>query len=336
MRHKQNSILSFLLVSVIILTGISNYKFFRSLNDQLYLLYEWNSFKKIFTTEQIQEFNYTYPNSSITAMPLPFMIGRNLIENEKTQKKGLALIHKTKKINEYLGVHFTELANFYNKKRIKDSVLFYSKKAYYQLPNNLHFNNYIETLKEFGTEKEMDSAFMFTKEKRNEYKWRLYLFNKINRYMTESNKDSILSIVKDAESFFKDKKSIDILRNFIQVGADLELYSEILLKANSDFEEGNFLKAADNFLKLNLMDPQERTHLYNMAICYFKLKNFDDSIIFFNRYLEEFGDSSGKTEFYMASSYLEKNELERGCEFLNKSFQKGFNSSEKLIKVFCN
>ena len=336
MRHKQNSILSFLLVSVIILTGISNYKFFRSLNDQLYLLYEWNSFKKIFTTEQIQEFNYTYPNSSITAMPLPFMIGRNLIENEKTQKKGLALIHKTKKINEYLGVHFTELANFYNKKRIKDSVLFYSKKAYYQLPNNLHFNNYIETLKEFGTEKEMDSAFMFTKEKRNEYKWRIYLFNKINRYMTESNKDSLLTIVGEAESFFKDKKSIDVLKNFIQVGSDLEIYSELLFQANSDFDSGNFLTASEKFLKLNLMDPQEKTHLFNIAVCYFKLKNYSEAIIFYKRYLEEFGDSSGKVEFYIASSYLEKSEIDLGCKFLGISLEKGFNSSKVLAESFCN
>lgn len=333
---RRNNILIVLFIIITLLTGYSNFRYFRSLNEQLYLLYDWNSFKKQLNLEQVKQFNYSYPNSTITTMPLPFMVGRYLIENNDTESEGLDLIRKSKNINEYLGVQHTELANFFNKKKNIDSLLFYSRAAYYQLPNNLHFNNYIETLKESGNEKDMDSAFLFTKSFKNEYKWRIYLFNKINRYMNDSNKDSILDIVAEAESFFKDKKSIDILKNFIQVGADLELYSEILLQANSDFDSGNLLEAADKFLKLNLMDPQERTHLFNIAICYFKLKNFDDSIVFFKRYLEEFGDLSGKTEFYLASSYLEKNEVEIGCEFLYKSFQKGFTSSKKLIEVFCN
>lgn len=330
----KNSIVSILFFLLILFTSYSNYRVFISFHEQLILMTEWNSFQKNLSPDIVDNFNYKYPNTTMTSMPLSFLVGRYFIEND--EKKAIELMRESDNSNKYLGSHYTELSNYYSKKGFKDSLMFYSKKAYYQLPINIHFKNYMDVFKQYGTENDLDSAFNYIKHTQNEYKWRMFLFNKINRYMTESNKDSILSIVGEAESFFKDKKSIDILRNFIQVGADLEFYSEILLQANSDFDAGNFLKAADNFLKLNLMDPQERTHLYNVAICYFKLKSFDEAIIFFNRYLDEFGDTSGKTEFYIASSYLENNEVERGCEFLDKSLQKGFNTSNKLIEVFCN
>ena len=329
----KNNFISLLFLGLSILTGYSNYLYFKSLHEQLPLIIEWNSYQKKLDVNIVKSFNYKYPNTSITSMPLSFLIGRYFLEND--EELALKLIKKSDNDNKYLGAQYTELADYFNNKRLKDSLFYYSQKAFFQLPNNIHFNNYVETLKKFGTEKDLDSAFNYVKKKKNEYKWRMYLFNKVNMYMTESNKDSILNLVKEAEVFFSDKKSLDILKNLIQVGGKFEAYSELLLRANQAFDEGKYKEAFDFFLKLNLMDPQEKTHLYNLAICFFKLKDFDQSIIYFERYIEEFGDDNGKAHFYLATSYLENKESTEACDLLQISLQKGFNPSKTLIEAFC-
>ena len=97
--------LLFLLIILIITASIKiNYAFNSSLIEQTILVSEFNNSGSLdYPFDKVQDFNHTFPNVTVTGLPISFMKARYYLKAKKFDE-ALALIYESMKINPYIGV----------------------------------------------------------------------------------------------------------------------------------------------------------------------------------------------------------------------------------------
>jgi len=316
------------------ITLFFNYKYYQSINLQRELLVDWNMQEMTIPINRLEKQDFLYPSLSITAMPMKFLIGRYFLYKEETQQKGISMIKSSIKDNPYLGVQELELANFYNQMANLDSTYYYTRIAYDKLPSNLHAFNLISTLSELKNESELDQVFNELKDKNEQTIWSNYIYAKI-KINPNKSKDSILELLNSGKSVFKkNEASYEYLKSYIQVGnTNLTEYVDILESAEKYFQNKQYDKSAEMYLKASIMDPNERTNLENLGLCYFNLNKFDKAINYFESYLKQYRRSP-KILLYLGVSKIENGD-QSGCDLINESIQMGFSGAKEISNVYC-
>ena len=317
-------------------TGI-NYKYFKSLNEQKILMVEWQVENLKEPIENVLEFEDEIPNITITTMPIKYLKSRYLIYNEKFEKQGFDMLIKSDKGNPYLAAKESELALYHlNKKMDLDSAYYFTKKSIEILPTDINLVNFFNISYELEKYYELDSVFKKYKNEKSEFLWREYILKKVN--IKEENKDENLkSIFNEAKLFFKDRKVIDYLESILEVGElDIGKYKFIIAEADFLFENKNFKKAAELYLEASLLNNKDKSHIYNIAKCYFNNNNFKDALFYFHRYVNENPFLNPEAYLYLGVSYSQLDQNNEACNYLSKAFENKVPGSIQFYRLSCN
>ena len=322
MRRLAIFILGFLFL---ITLSYSSYKILNSSKYQAMLSYDFNNGTDVFKLEYENKFDDNFPNITATALPIKYLKARYYLEIDsiETAKK---LIHESISVNPYISAPEALLASLYLVEKNIDSALFYSKKAFFAISdNNRHREVYFDVLKEINDSISLDSAFVKIKNKNSEDHWYGYILarNDINK----KPQKNLIKIIEEMRERFPstDTLKLNAIKRFVELGSNR--YTSALANselAKIEFEKNNYLDAAKLYEVAITIDDQQYIYFENAAIVYENLKNYSKAEEYFNKVIYEFKTSDGKSEFYKGLMLLKNNNVNSGCEYLEKSARKNY------------
>ena len=328
-----------LFLSIILIISVSikiNYAFYNSLNEQVILIYEFNNSGSLdYPFDKVQDFNHTFPDVSVTALPISFMKARYYLKAKKFDE-ALDLIYESKKINPYLGISEFELAKFYQT-RNSDSLYYYSKQAFHKLPrNNYHTKLYFNALNKLNKEQELDSAFNIIKKYNSFEQWKDYIFYKLE--FDENNRTKMSKLLEGNSTFDKKKDQYVTLRTLVNIGFyNYTNYEASIIKAENLFDQNKLIEAAIIYDEISVKNPSEYLLKENAAIVYFKAGMADAAINSFQFVIDNFIDrKNAKSEFYLGLTYLMQKNKFLGCTYLKYADDNDFAGTKKVIEKYCN
>jgi len=329
--------LLFLIIILIITASIKiNYAFYNSLNEQTILIYEFNNSGSLdLPFDILKNFNHTFPNVTVTTLPISFMKARYYLKAKKYDE-ALDLIYKSKKTNPYIGVSEFELAKFYQT-RNSDSLYYYSKQAFHKLPrNNYHTKLYFNALNKLNKEQELDSAFNIIKKYNSFEQWKDYIFYKLE--FDENNRMEMSKLLEGNSSFDKKKDQYVTLRTLVNIGFyNYTNYEASIIKAETLFDQNKLIEAAVIYDEISVKNPSQYLLKENAAIVYFKAGMIDAAINSFQFVIDNFIDrKDAKSEFYLGLTYLLKKNEFLGCTYLKNADDKDFAGAKKVLEKYCN
>jgi tetratricopeptide (TPR) repeat protein len=309
---------------LLIILSIGSYKKLNSSHYQSVLLYDFNNGTDLFTLED-SKFDDNFPTLTATALPIKFLKARYYLEIDSIEA-AKKLLHKSIEENRYIGSPEALLANIFLAEEEIDSALYYSKKAFYSLSNNnRHRDTYFRALKEINDSISLDSAFSKIKNINNEDHWYNYILtrNDINKKPNQN----LLNLFDEMRIAFPlaDTLKMNSIKRFIELGStrytSALAYSEL---AKIEFEKNNYSDAV-KFYEISIsLDDKQYVFFENAAISYDNLKNYSKAGEYFNKVIYDFKISDGKSEFYKGLMLIKNNNLNNGCEYLEKSAVKNY------------
>lgn len=319
------------------LTLYSSIRNFNSSREQYILLGQFNL--NIFNTplEEVEDFEADFPNLSETTIPLITFKGIYHLRNQNIEK-AIEYFHKGMKVNPYLYINETYLGYAYSLLNKKDSSLYYSRLAFTKYPNNInHFANYVISLSLIKDSLEIKNAY-----------------NKINEKYSNSDVDKIYYLAlsslldKDETRSFLDETSKNILRSdetdeltrinyyILNFGKEKIIEADILYQQGvKNFEQNNFIEAAQNFEKAAEINPLELPYFENAANAYMQISMLDEALKNINYVIENSDKPNGKALYIKALIFLEKGEIITTCKLLDESEKAGFRGARNLKSSYC-
>lgn len=324
---------------IILILGFSifiNFKYNESLKEQSILIYEFNNSGALdYPLDLVKDFNDTFPNISVTTLPISLLKARYFLKENKFQE-ALDLMHKSINDNPYLGISEYELARFYLLRDI-DSLYHYSKQAFYKLPrNNYHTKIYFTALSQLKKEKELDSAFNTIKNYNSFEQWKDYIFCKLD--LNENNRQSMQNLLDQQDIFDKSKDEYITLQTLANVGFNnYNDYQSSIIKAEALFDQNRLIESAIIYDEVSVKNPSQYLLKENAAIVYFKAGMYQAAINSFKYVIDNFKNrKDAKSEFYLGLTYLSSENKLIGCDFLKLANQKNFSGSRNVIEKYCN
>jgi len=310
---------------------------FEKLNSSYYqtiLLYDFNNGTNYFNLEDKDKFNDNFPTLTATALPIKYLKAIYYLEIDsiETAKK---LIYKSIEDNPYIAAPQALLADLYLAEKEIDSALFYSKDAFYLLSNNnRHRDVYFRTLKQINDSVSLDSAFAKIKNLNSEDHWYDYILtrNEINKKPHKN----LINLIEEMPIRFPqaDTLKINSIKRFIEIGTtrytSALAYSEL---AKTEFEKSNYSDAV-KFYEISIsLDDKQYVYFENAAISYDNLKNYSKAEEYFNKVIYDFKMPDGKSEFFKGLMLIKNNNLNNGCEYLQKSALKNYVGTVSGLKA---
>ena len=96
-----------------------------------------------------------------------------------------------------------------------------------------------------------------------------------------------------------------------------------------------FSKAAQFYLQATQLDPANYTHYENAGISYYSGGNFVKAIPNFEKAVQFSNANTGKSEFFMAMSYIALGKKEQVCTPLNTAKRKGYPGVDSFLSQYC-
>ncbi len=321
-----------ILITILIVHFINN----KSMIEQNYLLADYTLGLKNLTIDKVFEYNSDFPNITVTTMPIKSMQANYLAFHEK-YREAIELAKKGIKDNPYLFFSETIISRSYEKLNKIDSAYFYSKKAFYGLPNASHRDYFLYLATKLNDTTEINKAFNYVKKRYKLSDWRSFLYNmsKIKDY----NVNDLLYQVNTAKQIFSKKNpkdtSFDDIKKVIKFNdpEKMRIIRRTALAENF-FKLKDYESAVKIYKELAEIEKDEITHIENIALSYFKMKNYYQATIYYNK-LMKLDKKSGKPE-YFKGLILINSEKEKACELIKKSRLKGFNEAIFVDNNYCN
>ena len=328
--------LLFLIIILIITASIKiNYVFNNSLKEQLIIVLEFNNSGSLdYPFDKVKDFNHTFPNITVTTLPISFMKARYYLKAEKFDE-ALDLIHDSKKINPYLGVSEFELAKFYQI-RDTDSLYHYSKQAFHKLPRSeYHAKLYFHALNKLNKEQELDSAFNTIKKYNQFEQWKDYIFYKLE--LGETNRQEMRKLLDGNSNFDKKNDKYVTLSTLVNIGFNnYTNYEASIVKAESLFDQNRLIEAAVIYDEMSIKNPTEYILKENAAIAYFKAGMNQAAINIFKFVIDNFiNRKNAKSEFYLGVTYLAQKNKSLGCDYLKYADNKDFAGAKIVLDEYC-
>jgi len=326
------------LISCFSLATISlypNYKNYQSYVDQNFLTVAARGDFYEYDEDYVYQYDSKIPNLTATTIPIEAMKA-NLILNINIHKDTLlSLIDKGRKANPYIGYPEIIKSLFFIRDKNFDSAYYYSKEAFYKIPNHhTHFNLLSDLIEYHNDTIELDRAYSYLKEPvREEFSKRyLELSNRLKSEMGLSEKNVINKLAKSNP----DDETVYIYKVINEVGKlDVEEAYFLGLEAEEEYKKGNYLKAGELFENASKKNPLENSHYENAANSYMKAEKIDYAIKILNEYIPKNNPTSGKAEYLLGIMKISIKDYQSGCENLYLSREKGFSIPDIILEKFC-
>lgn len=309
-----------------------------SLKVQKYVMGEIDADPKMDLNE-VKEGLPSIPNLSTSTLPIPALIARYEFR-DKHYDEALRLLRESDDVNPSLHYNdFIRTAVFAAQQKF-DSVAYYAKKAFYNWPRaTSYYKNVIFAAAKQKDTVEIQKAFnLYNKYRPSGEAWNQYL---LGMYEVKNGTDPHLNSLLDSAIKTYPADSV-LFKNVINVFArsgNLALKNTVIVdyaaQGAQAFVKGNYTKAAQLYIKAIGVDPNNYTHYENAGICYYTAKDFKNAIVYFDKATKMPTANTGKSEFFMAMSYIASNNKPKACEALYAAKSKNYAGVDTYISQNC-
>ena len=333
------AILFFLISLILIIPSIYVAKqTFDSLKIQKYVMGEIDADPKMALDEVKASFP-AIPNLSTSTLPIKGLIARYEFR-DKHYDEALRLLKESEKDNPYLHYNdFIRTAVYADKQKF-DSVAIYAKKAFYNWPRATSYYKNIM----FSSAKNKDS---------NEVKKAYKEYNKyrpgaeanaqylLAMYEVKGGADNnMITLLDSTNAKFPNDSAILARVNSIfssnKTGVQsTDVVTNLLNSGKAAFIKRQYIKAAAFYLQAAQLDPANFTHYENAGISYYSGGDFVKAIPYFEKAVQFSNASTGKSEFFMAMSYISLGKRDLICTPLNTAKLKGYPGVDSYLAQYC-
>jgi len=309
-----------------------------SLKVQKYVMGEIDADPKMDLNE-VKEGLPSIPNLSTSTLPIPALIARYEFR-DKHYDEALRLLRESDYVNPSLHYNdFIRTAVFAAQQKF-DSVSYYAKRAFYNWPRaTSYYKNVIFAAAKQKDTVEIQKAFnLYNKYRPSGEAWNQYL---LGMYEVKNVTDAHLNSLLDSAIKTYPADSA-LFKNVISVFArsgNLALKNTVIVdyaaQGTQAFMKGNYTKAAQSYIKAIASDPNNYTHYENAGICYYTAKDFKNAVIYFDKAIKFPTANTGKSEFFMAMSFIALNNKPKACESLYAAKSKNYAGVDTYISQNC-
>ena len=309
-----------------------------SLKVQKYVMGEIDADPKMDLNE-VKEGLPSIPNLSTSTLPIPALVARYEFR-DKHYDEALRLLRASDNVNPSLHYNdFIRTAVFAAQQKF-DSVSYYAKRAFYNWPRaTSYYKNVIFAAAKQKDTVEIQKAFnLYNKYRPSGEAWNQYL---LGMYEVKNGTDAHLNSLLDSAIKTYPADSA-LFKNVISVFArsgNLALKNTVIVdyaaQGTQAFMKGNYTKAAQSYIKAIASDPTNYTHYENAGICYYTAKDFKNAVIYFDKAIKFPTANTGKSEFFMAMSFIALNNKPKACESLYAAKSKNYAGVDTYISQNC-
>ncbi len=288
------------------------------------------------STARFESANFDFPNLSLSVIPIKSLVARYYFLAGEFNK-ALEYLNESDRINPYLMYSESLKSEVFQYLGVKDSLIYYSEKAFTGIPNNdKHFLYLAKTYANSGRLSEVDSIFKIVENGRNVRIWRIYL----TTLLTDETiiTDYGRSIAKKSRDYFPVDQypEIDIPSKYVLYGTDnINKSIDKEFEAREAFENKEYSKAAKLYTEAGKFNPSDYTHFENSGVNHYLANNLDESLYFLNFVIDSLNPRTGKAEFVAANVYVKKNNREQACKYANLARIYNYPGSYQFISSFC-
>jgi len=312
-----------------------NYQTYQSLKVQKYVMGEIDADPKM-PLEDVKDAFPSIPNLSTSTLPIKGLIARYYFR-DKQYDQALQLLKESENVNPYLHYNdFIRTAIYADLKKY-DSAFYYSKKAFYNWPRaTSYYKNVIFAAAKLNDSTEIRKAFnVYTKYRNDAVGWNQYLLGmyEVKKGATIQMRimlDSALTKFPADSALFQNIKSL-IYGGNVQgtVAVNFEQQAMVAFRAQQ------YGKAAQLFSKASAANPNNYAYLENIGVCYYSNKQFEKAIPYFIQATNFSTATSGKSEFFIAMSYISLGKKDMACAYLQKAKAKKYPEADANIAKYC-
>ena len=325
-------------VSILILllfNFIVSFLVFESNILQSSLISEFNSnqFKES-TLEKSLISNISFPNISVTGLPLKDMVANQLLVVGRFDE---SLDYLNLKVNDnpFLGLNEVLKSRIFFEYKQKDSALLYAKKASSLIPNNIiHFERLLVTL---AIDKSIDDIFSAYSniEFPDTNFIDILLSTLVAMDFDEMSTDQTSQILKIKSDYIDNQKFQD-LTDILLVGRDvLSDVSKLNKQASDLYQNGLYEQAASLYLKAKTLNPYDYAIYENAGLCMLLSKNYDGAINMFNTVIDSLNKTSPKSLYLRGMSLIEVGQKEAACLDFIESSKFNYKEARTAYYKFC-
>jgi len=324
----------FLCITLLPLSLYSSIRVYSSSIDQTVLIRQLNSSDfSIPSIDIVDKFQSTYPNVTPTAMPISSMKAMWFMTN-KQYDKAIDLFKEGTNKSPHL--YFSESFLGYSYEMIgeKDSAMFYSKRAFDKAPDDLiHFGNYMFTLAGSNDSLTIKEAY-----ERVDEKVRLPGHDEIYVTVMASLKDPSSKFTLDGIDINFQSGNDRLKKGYymLQVGEDKMFEADFYYQnAMEDFDNEEFEKAAQLFIKASELNPYEFVYLENAANSYMKIGKDQEALQLLNKLLNDLGSESAKAHYFRGLLLYGFDQVEEACLDLKIADDYGLLANTSIYLSLC-
>ena len=327
-----------IIFSILLTVGLSSsfisHKVYGSLKDQMYLLRDFNSNQYVTKIPQLEAMEMEMPNVTVTTIPLKSVKARYYLNN-KQYDKALEVLNQGNKANPYLFYSENMKSKIFQEKGNIDSAFYYSKKAFFGLPNNsLHVANYVKLAMLKKDKEAIELAINQLHESTSETNWQNIITAGIDIVGSEDKK--LMDLTDRAVKLFPQNINFLILRKLAYTSPEkLKIGEKLAEQASNLYNKGDYKQA--NFLYFKAIDlvPMEYTYYENAATCFYQLKEYGNSLLYSSKVINEFNPGNGKSEYIHGISKIALGDRNEACKYLAKALKFGYNEAQEIQKNLC-
>lgn len=327
----------YLLTAILLIIGAVyvNYQTFESLKVQKYVMGEINEEPKM-ALDEVKDAFPAIPNLSTSTLPIKALVARYYLR-DKQYDEAMRLLNESDAVNPYLHYNdFIKTAVFSSQSKF-DSTFYYAKKAFYNWPRaTSYYKNMIFAAAKMKDTAEAAKAFKtYIKYRNSGEGWNQYILALIEINQTPLNTTKLL--LDSAKKMFPADSAIFVRTagllygNAMSTGA-IPNYAVLGAQA---FQKGQYMSAANWYIKASAMDPTNYTHFENVGICYYTNKAFDKAINYFDKAIQLPTANTGKSEFFKAMSLIALGKKDQACGALQAAKSKNYPGVDAFISQNC-
>ena len=309
-------------------------KVYESLKNQIFLLSDFNTNNYNTKISQIEKMELEIPNVTVTTIPLKSIKARYYLNNNQYDK-ALKSLEGSSKPNPFL--YFTEnmKSRIFQAKGNTDSAYYYSKIAFFGLPNNsLHVANFVKLAMAKKDTISIKKAADQLLDNQSQANWQ----NIITAYIdiVGAENPELMKLTNRAVEIFPKNQNFLLLRKLAhikpsKIRSGVNLAKEALLH----FQNKQYAKAASYYLEAAKEDPMEYSYLENAATCFYQLKEYGNSMLYSSKVINILNPGTGKSEYLHGISKIAMGDLQGGCNFISKAIELNYKEALVTQKQFC-
>ena len=216
-----------------------------------------------------------------------------------------------------------------------DSAYYYSKIAFFGLPNNsLHVANFVKLAMEKKDTIYIKKAADQLLDNQSQANWQ----NIITAYIdiVGAENPDLMKLTNRAVELFPKNQNFLLLRKLAFINpSKIRSGVNLAKEALPHFQNKQYAKAASYYLEAAKEDPMEYSYLENAATCFYQIKEYVNSMLYSSKVINILNPGTGKSEYLHGISKIAMGDLKGGCNFISKAIELNYKEALVTQKQFC-